>query len=249
MFKRTFSDPNIPCAHCSSSVRIVYEQRRLHLLTDCGCFAHPIICTECRRGRKDREFLNRLTCKWCGKKGFCASFHEKQNLAMNSRWDFEVWSRCQEKYKSITDKSPMIRQYIANWMYLLQVRRLNVTWTPRFDSQNTYSPSNPDRHISNRQFMQGFFRSWIQSQLSQTMSQVLGQNLSQTQWKISVLCFDTILFSGFFRKLKTTTFARLVIRNLFGSCPQTRQTRVLMMRIHARILANFKTLFEISSKC
>jgi hypothetical protein len=34
---------------------------------------------------------------------------------------------------------------------------------------------------------------------------------------------------------------------LFGSCPQTRQTRALMMKIHARILANFKTLFEISS--
>lgn len=235
---KLFSPTNIPCAHCSSFVEISEHQRRLHLLTGCGCLTHPIICSKCRRGRIDREFLNRLTCKWCGKEGFCASFNEKQKLCMSSMWDFEFWSAYQKKYKSIIDKSPMIRRYLENWMSFYQVRRLNVTWTPRFDSQNTYSSSNPHA-ISIWTFMQGFFRSWIQSQLSQTPS--------QTQWKISVLCFDTILFSGFFRKLKTTTFARLVIRNLFGSCPQTRQTRALMMRIHARILANFKTLFEISS--
>lgn len=228
---------NIHCAHCSSFVEIIDDQRRLHLLTGCGCLTHPIICSKCRRGRKDRKFLNRLTCKWCGKEGFCASFNEKQNLCMSSKLDFEFWSAFQKKYKSIIDKNQMIRRYIENWMSFYQVRRLNVTWTPRFDSQNTYSSSNPHA-IGIRTFMLGFFRSWIQSQLS--------QNLSQTQGKISVLCFDTILFSGFFRKLKTTTFARLVIRNLFGSCPQTRQTRTLMMKIHAKILANFQTLFQIS---
>ena len=231
-----FSPTNIPCANCSLFVGIHRDQRRLHLLTGCGCLTHPIICSKCRRGRKDREFLNRLTCRWCGKEGFCASFHEKQNLCRSSKWDFEFWSACRKKYQSIIGESPMIRLYIENWMTFLQVRRLNVTWTPHFDSQNA---------ISIWTFMLGFFRSWIQSQLSQNLS----QNLSQTQGKISVLCFDTRLFSGFFRKLKTTTFARLVIRNLFGSCLQTRQTRTLMMKIHAKILANFAALFEISSKC
>lgn len=235
-----YNTKNIPCAHCPSFVEIKKYQRRLHLLTGCGCLTHPIICSKCRRGRIDREFLNRLTCKWCGKEGFCASFHEKQNLCMNSKWDFEFWSRCQKKYRYIIDKSPMIRRYLENWMSFYQVHRLHVSWSPRFESQNTYSSSNPHT-ISIWTFMLGFYRSWIQSQLS--------QNLSQTQGKISDLCFDTILFSGFFRKLKTTTFARLVIRNLFGSYPQTWKTRALMMKIHARILANFKTLFEISSGC
>jgi len=230
---------DIRCAHCSSSVKISAHQRKLHVLTGCGCLTHPIICTECRRGRKDREFLNRLTCRWCGKEGFCVSLHEKQKLHNSSRLDFEVWSACQKKYKSISDKNSIIRRNVANWMTFLRVRKLYVTWSPRFESQNTYSSFNLQA-ISIHTFMLGFFRSWIQSQLS--------QNLSQTQGKISVLCFDTILFSGFFRKLKTNTFARLVIRNLFGSCPQTRQTRTLMMKIHARILANFKTLFEISSE-
>ena len=227
-----FSPTDIPCAHCSLFVGIHRDQRRLHLLMGCSCSTHPIICSKCRRGRIDRKVLNRLICKWCGKEGFCASFNEKQNLCRSSKWDFEFWSAFQKKYKSIIDKSPMIRRYTENWMSFYQVRRLNVTWTPHFDSQNA---------ISIWTFMLGFFRSWIQSQLS--------QNLSQTQGKISVLCFDTILFSGFFRKLKTTTFARLVIRNLFGSCLQTRQTHTLMMKIHARILANFAALFEISSKC
>lgn len=245
---KLWSPIDISCANCSSFVKIPYDQRRLHLLTGCGCLTHPIICSKCRRGRKDREFLNRLTCRWCGKEGFGKSFHEKQNLCMSSKWDFEIWSAFQKKYKSLIDKNQMIRRYTENWMSFYQVRRLNVTWTPRFDSQNTYSSSNPHA-IGIRTFMLGFFRSWIQSQLSQNLSQNRSQNLSQTQWKISVLCFDTILFSGFFRKLKTTTFARLVIRNLFGSCPQTLQTRTLMMKIHAKILANFKTLFEISLEC
>jgi len=232
---RLFPPSDIPCAHCFLPVKISAHQRRLHVLTGCGCLTHPIICTECRRGRKDKEFLNRLTCRWCGKEGFCASLHEKQKLHNSSRLYFEVWSACQKKYKSISDKNSIIRRNVANWMTFLRVRKLYVTWSPRFESQNTYGSFNLHL-ISKHTFMLGFFRSWIQSQLS------------QTQGKISVLCFDTILFSGFFRKLKTNTFAKLVIRNLFGSCPQTRQTRALMMKIHARILANFKTLFEISSE-
>jgi len=140
---KLFSPANIPCGHCSSFVRIIRNQRRLHLLTGCGCMTHPIICSKCRRGRKDREFLNRLTCKWCGKEGFCASFNEKQNLCTSSKWDFELWSVYQDRYKEIIDKNPMIRQYITNWMSFYQVRRLYVSWSPRFDSQNKYSSSNP----------------------------------------------------------------------------------------------------------
>ena len=234
---RFFFSRNIPCAHCNSFVEFGDEQRRLHVLMGCSCMHSPIICSKCRRGHVNRRILNRLTCQWCGKEGFCKSFHEKQKLHNVSRCNFEVLSAYQKKYRSIINKTPMIRRYIEKLVSFLRVRILYVSWSPRFESQNRYSSSNPHA-ISIRTFILEFFRTWVQSQQFQ---------MSRTQWKMSIFCSETILFSGFFRKLKTSTFAMLFIRKLFGSCPQTRQFRGLMMKIHAKILANFQTLFKISS--
>jgi len=233
--KMDFSLTRIPCAHCNQFVKIYDYQRTSHVIEGCDCVPCPIICSECRRGRVDRKFLNRLKCQWCGKEGVCESLRQKGILHRVSR--FEVGSAYQKKYCSIINKNPMIRRYIEKLVSFLRVRILYVSWSPRFESQNRYSSSNPHA-ISMRTFMLEFFRSWIQSQQFQ---------MSRTQWKMSILCSETILFSGFFRKLKTSTFAMLFIRKLFGSCPQTRLFRGLMMKIHARILANFQALFKISS--
>ena len=79
-----------------------------------------------------------------------------------------------------------------------------------------------------------FFESWLQAKLF------------EKRGKISI-CYDsTMVNSHFLRMFGNVSFARIVIRNLFGRCPQTKKFQRMMAAIHARILANFKTIFEIS---
>jgi hypothetical protein len=75
------------------------------------------------------------------------------------------------------------------------------------------------------------FKSWFEAQLFQKRGKIL-VHYDKTQ--LNVL---------FLRMLKNVTFARLFICNLFGGCSHTHR---MMTAIHRRMLANIKSLFEIS---
>lgn len=157
-----------------------------------------------------------LQCKFCLRQGTALAYRRKKFLDPSFTRDWaRTWFFFRRNYKDV--KCPLFQMILNNW---------NLSYYYHRISHDNLSP------FWNKSILKKmFFESWLQAKLF------------EKRGKISI-CYDrTMVSSHFLRMFGNVSFARLLIRNLFGGC---RNTRRLMAAIHARILANFKTIFEIS---
>ena len=190
----------------------------------CRCKERPSVCSKCRHKDGDDNILCRHYCQWCQNPGLVSSFIKERGLKGLVRWNAKFWFETRWQHQHVA--SCLVQRVLANWNLFSHYREI-VTQEIVPNSEN----------VGKKHLAQMFFRCWIQNQLK------------KTHCEISIFYGQTRVDPYFLKMLRNGTFTRVVIRNLFGSFPQTRQTRTLMMKIHAKILANFKTLFEISLKC
>lgn len=211
---------NTICACCGLGIIIQSKQKRENHLV-CGCKLPPYMCQSC----SDRKRHNEICCIFCSKTGKAVSGEFKlfspcewSNPVGARDWTFE-WFKIRERHQDVT--SIFSNRVLKNWnhCYLLQ----------RFVTHEFVYPYHDPKLKEN------FFKSWFEAQLHQKRS------------KISINYARTLVNSHFLRRLKSVTFARLVIRNLCrGRGCGWHCSQRLMAAIYARILANFKSLFEIS---
>ena len=206
------------CACCRSIITIQPHQRRENHLV-CGCKLAPYMCQEC----SDRKRHKKICCIFCSKTGNVAS------------GEFDPFSPC--KWSNPVGA----REWILKWRKIRESHR-DVTSILGNIVLNNWNHCYLLQRIVTHGFVwpfhdpklkENFFKSWFQVQLHQKRS------------KISICYARTLVNSHFLRRLKSVTFVRLVIRNLCGGCPYTQR---LIVAIYARILGNFKSLFEISLK-
>ena len=217
---------NIQCACCTREITAEPTQKRIHILMGCGCKDRPLVCSKCRHKDGDDNILCRHYCQWCQKSGLVSSFINNRGLKGLAKCNAISWFVMKWKHQHVAGS--LIQRVLANWNLFSRYRDRKIVTQEIFpNSQN----------VGKKHLAQMFFRCWIQNQLK------------KTHCEISIFYGQTRVDPYFLKMLRNGTFTRVVIRNLFGSFPQTRQTRTLMMKIHAKILANFKTLFEISLKC
>lgn len=214
---------NIQCACCLEEIDTKSNQKRIHILMGCGCKDPPLLCSRCRHINGFDNILRRHYCQWCQKPGLVSSFINERGLKGRVRWNAKIWFVKRWIHQHVA--GCLVQRVLANWNLFSHYREI-VTQGIVPNSQN----------VGNKVLAQMFFRCWIQNQL-------------KNHCELSIFYCKTRVDPYFLKMLRNGTFTRVVIRNLFGSCPQTRQTRTLMMKIHAKILANFAALFEISLEC
>jgi hypothetical protein len=209
----------IPCACCTSAIVVQPEHSGEIHLVGCNCVMRPLVCESCRNKNEDKN----LQCKFCLIQGTALDYRRKRFLDPSFTRDWaRTWFVFRRNYKDV--KCPLFQMILNNWNLSFYFYR--PIWIIPHDN---LSP------LLNESILKKmFFESWLQAKLF------------EKRGKISI-CYDsTMVNSHFLRMFGNVSFARIVIRNLFGSCPQTKQFQRMMAAIHARILANFKTIFEIS---
>ena len=204
-----------PCASCASSIVIRPEQIEEIHLRGCNCIMFPYVCESCRNKNDGKP----LQCKFCLRQGTTLNYRRMRYLDPSLTRDWaRTWSDFRRTYKQV--KYPLFQMILNNW---------NLSYY----CHGIISHENLSPFWNESILKKMFFESW------------LAANLFQKRGKISI-CYDrTMVSSHFLRMFRNVSFARLLIRNLFGGC---RNTRRLMAAIHARILANFQILFEILLK-
>jgi len=204
------------CASCGFNITRSDEQKRLHALTDCKCYAAPYVCSTCRHRNDGNTVLPTLKCKWCQGLGVPKTFIKNRNESAMAKGFGRFWFQTRVKYQHV--QCQFLQRILQNWNIFLHYRQF-VT--------NCF-----DLPIINIKVLKRImFKSWFEAQLFQKRGKIL-VNYSKTQLNVR-----------FLRMLKNVTFARLFIRNLFGGCSHTHR---MMAAIHRRMLSNIKTLFEIS---
>jgi len=179
----------------------------------------PLVCESCRNKNDGKK----LQCKFCLRQGTALAYRRKKFLDSSCTRDWALtWFFFRRKYRYI--KCPLFQMILNNWNLSYYFYR--PIWIIPHENLSPF--------LNESILKKMFFESWLQAKLF------------EKRGKISI-CYDsTMVNSHFLRMFGNVSFARLVIRNLFGSCPQTKQFQRMMAAIHARILANFKTIFEIS---
>jgi len=206
------------CPICKGQHTIQVDQKRFRLLK-CGCKLHPFICKPCF----DRKKHEIICCIFCSRTGNV--FSDKFDPFSQFKWkNQEVvrdwilrWRKIRMDNRHVT--SFFCKNILRNWnhCYLLQSIVTHTFVWPFHDPK----------------LKENFFKTWLEAQIRQKCS------------KISISYARISVNSHFLRRLKSVTFVRFVIRNVYVSRSCTQR---LMELICARILANFKSLFEISLK-
>jgi hypothetical protein len=208
-----------PCASCTSAIVVKPEHSGEIHLAGCDCVMPPLVCESCRIKNEGKM----IQCKFCLRQGTALAYMRKKFLDPSFTRDWaRTWFVFRRNYKDV--KCPLFQMILNNWNLSYYFYR--PIWIIPHDK---LSP------LLNESILKKmFFESWLQAKLF------------EKRGKISI-CYDSSwVNSHFLRMFGNVSFARIVIRNLFGRCPQTKQFQRMMAAIHARILANFKTIFEIS---
>jgi hypothetical protein len=207
------------CACCGSGIIIQFHRQKKEIHLVCGCKLSPFICQSC----SDRTGLTYIRCIFCSRTGNVVSgaFDPFSPPKWSNPVGAKEWIL---KWRKIRERhwcvtSILGKSFLNNWNYCYLLQSI-VTHTFVWPFHDPKLKEN-------------FFKSWFQAQIYRKRS------------KISICYARTSVNSHFLRRLKSVTFVRLVIRNLCGGRPYTQR---LMDAICARILANFKSLFEISLK-
>ena len=206
------------CACCNSSFTIQPHQKKLKRL-NCGCKLKPFICRDCFDRRRDEE----ICCIFCSRTSNVFPHTDGPLIQCKSILQ-EIVRDWILRWREIRERHRCVRSFLGksvlkNWNQCYLLQSI-VTHTSIWAFQDP-------------KLKEKFFKTWLEAQMHQKRS------------KISISYAQTSVNPHFLRRLKSVTFVRFVIRNLCGGHPYTQR---LMKRICARILANFKSLFEISLK-
>jgi hypothetical protein len=210
------------CACCSKSCTIKQSQKKAHIIHCKHCLLKPFICSKCRWSRGKKNLTN--TCVWCQTTGTLHSMHSFSCVEMNVR-AADSWQFFQEKNTNLAKLSHINRSIFTNWRRFLESQQM-----VRCDFV-TYSSYEKSLRIN-------FFQTWMQFQIFQSVD-------SQ---KMSVVYFQTKISKKFFDILKTITFTRMLVSNLFGN-PSLKSISEKMRNIVCRhFFSNFAVLFELLLK-
>ena len=224
-----------PCACCGLYIvrHPSQDDFEKHLI-GCKCWFSPYICQSCMDMHKGKNTL----CRFCHKPGTVVS-----GLFDNfgSLWGFPLgsfknwvckwsdpkstrnwvckWLEARIRFQDVDSR--FCQTVLSNWNLCFLLVKGNVTHAfvfPYYDER----------------LKENFFQSWLHMQLF------------QKRGKVSICYLRTIVNPFFLMNLRNGTFARLVNHKFFSG--DYYYLRKLKAAILARILANFKTLFEISLK-
>jgi len=218
------SDPvNFLCACCSRHSTIISPQKRAHIIHCQRCPLKPFICSNCRWSKGKKSLAN--TCVWCQTPGTLHSMHSLSCVKMTVR-EADSFHFLREQTTSLEKLPYLKREILTNWSRFVESKQI-VSCI--FFTYSSYV----------KDLKTNFMHTWLNSQLSQKVD---SQNYS-------AFFFHTKISKRFLNKLKTITFTRILVSNLF----QVHLSRKLFsekMRIlvFQHLLSNFADLFEFLLK-
>lgn len=217
---RNSSPLHFLCACCSKPSTIMCDQgqKRAHIIHCQHCPLKPFICSTCRRrkGKKDLTY----TCVWCQTKGTLHSMHSIICVEMSAtRTDY--WNDLRKQTASLTKLPYLKRVTLTNWCKFVELEQF-VSCT--FFTYSSYV----------KELKANFMHTWLNSQLSQN---VISRDFS-------ALFFNTKISKRFLHILKTITFARKLVSNLFQVQSNRRLFSQRMRRLVLQhLLSNFADFF------
>jgi hypothetical protein len=205
------------CACCSRFSTIISSQKRAHIIHCQRCPLKPFICSNCRLSKGKKNLTN--TCVWCQTPGTLHSMHSLSCVEMNVR-EADSLHFLREQTTSL-EKLPYLKRVIlTNWCRFVESKQIvSCTFL-------TYSSYVKDLKVN-------FMHTWLNYQLSQNV----------TSRNFRALFFHTKISKQFLHILKTITFARILVSNLFQVQSNLRLFSQKMRRLVFRhLLSNFANL-------
>jgi hypothetical protein len=211
------------CACCSELCTINESQKKAHIIHCKRCLLKPFICSECRWKRGKKYLTN--TCVWCQTPGTLQSMHSFNCVEMNLRKAYSL-NYLREKNTSIAKLPYLKRAILTNWFRFLESKH--------FVSCTFFAYSSYEKDLKTN-----FFHTWLNFQLSQNV----------TRRDFSALFLNTKISKRFFHILKTITFTRTLVSNLFGKTNCLDLNLTLFSKkmgevVLQYLLSNFANLFE-----
>lgn len=207
------------CACCSKESTIIVSQKKAHIIHCKRCLLKPFVCSECRwkKGRTNPI----VTCLWCQTTGSLHSMHSFSCVEMNVR-EVDSWQVCREQHTNLAKLSHFNRSILTNWRKFVELQEM-----VRCDFVTCSSYQNTVRT--------NLFHTWLKFQFLQKIDI---QNFSAfySQIKVSKRFLDT---------LKTITFARKLISNLFGKPSESRISLRMSGLVFQHLFLNFAVLFKL----
>jgi len=179
------------CACCStlSKIDIENRQKRAHIIHCQRCPFKPFICSTCRRRKGKKDLTG--TCVWCQTTGTIHSMHSLSCVEMSAT-KTDSWNYLKKQTASLTKLPYLKRVILTNWCKFMELEQF-VSCT--FFTFSFYV----------KELKENFMHTWLNSQLSQNV----------TSRDFSALFFETKISKRFLHILKTITFARKLVSNLF----------------------------------
>lgn len=211
------------CACCSKPSTIISSQKRAHVIHCQRCPLKPFICSNCRWSKGKKSLTN--TCVWCQTTGTLHSMHSLSCVEMNVR-EADSFHFLREQNTSLTKLPYFKRVILTNWCRFVESKQI-VSCI--FFTYSSYV----------KDLKTNFMHTWLNSQLSQKVD---SQNYS-------AFFFHTKIGKRFLNKLKTITFTRILVSNLFQVQSNRRLLSEKIRRlIFQHLLSNFADLFEFLLK-
>ena len=207
------------CACCSKQSTIIESQKRAHIIHCKHCLLKPFVCSECRwkKGRTNPI----VTCLWCQTTGTLHSMHSFSCVEMNVR-AADSLQFFREQHTNLAKLSHFNRSIFTNWRKFVELQQMVVC---DFVTCSSYQET----------LRTNFFHTWLKFQFLQKIDI---QNFSAfyLQIKISKRFLDT---------LKTITFSRKLISNLFGKPSESIISLRMSGLVFQHLLLNFAVLFKL----
>jgi len=179
------------CACCStlSKIDIENRQKKAHIIQCQLCPFKPFICSTCRWSKGKKSITN--ICLWCQTQGTLHSMHSLSCVDM-SVTKTDSWNDLSKQTASLTKLPYLKRVTLTNWCKFMESNQF-VSCT--FFTYSSYV----------KELKANFMHTWLNSQLFRNV----------TSRDFSALFFETKISKRFLRILKTITFARILVSNLF----------------------------------
>ena len=210
------------CACCSklSTIMCGQGQKRAHIIHCQRCPLKPFICSACRWSKGKKILKN--TCLWCQTTGTLHSMHSLICVEISAS-KTDSWNYLREQNTILTKLPYCKRVILTNWCRFIE--------SDQFVSCTFFTYSSYVKDLK-----ANFFRTWLNSQLSQNV----------TSQDFSALFFNTKISKRFLHILKTITFARILISNLFQVHSNRRLFSQKMRRLVLQhLLSNFANLIWV----
>jgi hypothetical protein len=187
------------CACCSKSGTIPCHkgQKKVHIIHCQRCPLKPFICSECRRSKGKKSITH--ICQWCQTTGTLHSMHSL-SCVNTSAITIDSWNYLRDKTASLARLPYLIRLILTNWCKFVE--------SNQFVSDIRFVSFSCD--LVSQRLRKNLFGTWVNSQLFQNV----------TSRNFRALFSETKISKRFLHMLKTVTFTRILVSNLFPDSPQ-----------------------------